>query len=103
MRIQCQKGDHRLGLVSTEVIYVRSMGQNMCVCVCLFPTFRLGGHCQGGRAFTQAVSVGCYHPESVFGIRNEVLDGHLHFSWSRGVLNTFPAEPGRGTAYAAQR
>lgn len=55
-------------------------------------TFRLGGHCKGCRAFTQAVSVGRHHPECVLSVGGEVVDGDLQFSWSCGVLNTFSVE-----------
>lgn len=74
---------------------MKAIRQHVCGCVCLWLTFRLGGHREQSRAFAQAVSVGRHHPECVLSVRDEVVDGDLQFPRSCGVLNTLPVETER--------
>lgn len=89
----------RKGVLAKFLLFaVKAIRQNVCGCVCMWLTFRLGGHCKRSRAFTQAVSVGRHHSECVLSVRDEVVDGDLQFSWSCGVLNTLPVESERERA-----
>lgn len=87
---QCEEVSNKVPAVCLHVCTHCLLSTYELTLQCVSVTFSLGGHFERCWALALPVAVVWHHPEAIFSVWHQILDGDLHLSWSASVHHSLP-------------